>query len=308
MTMRIYLPMRIDADIRIIWHMLDIAWYCRIMRNLMRISASAWPSLVRRFAGYYQLTNSQFWSWPINIIQHQKRVRRQQYGLFSFFPPFYAPTPPLSVCFSKELGCVHFSPLPLCPVYIWLVPLSAPDNFLVGEPRTISQPISHHLCSRSTWFWVGSVVRRQRTGGWFPSRRLLALWPLCTQLLAADVSRRSATDFLYQQQTVFLDIIGHQSDSYLRRSWQLTTPGPPIVGWNIARVENCPDIVTFLHFCFTSLWWDIWRISSLKSHSLCRDSKVALTDWLTQWPRSGIELPGQLIINIKKRYYIQLEV
>ena len=142
MTMRIYLPMRIDADIRIIRHMLDIAWYCRIMRNLMRISASAWPSLVRRFAGYYQLTNSHFCSWPINIIQHQKRVRRQQYGLFSFFPPFYAPTPPLSVCFSKELGCVHFSPLPLCPVYIWLARSIGQTSFST-ELKTISQLISH---------------------------------------------------------------------------------------------------------------------------------------------------------------------
>ena len=43
MAMRIYLPMRIDADIRIIRHMSDIARYMRI---LMRISASAWPSLV----------------------------------------------------------------------------------------------------------------------------------------------------------------------------------------------------------------------------------------------------------------------
>ena len=38
--------MSIDADIRIIRHMLDIARYCRIMRKLMRISASAWLSLI----------------------------------------------------------------------------------------------------------------------------------------------------------------------------------------------------------------------------------------------------------------------
>ena len=43
MAMRIYLLMRVDADIRIIRHMSDIARYMRI---LMRISASAWPSLV----------------------------------------------------------------------------------------------------------------------------------------------------------------------------------------------------------------------------------------------------------------------
>ena len=38
--------MSIDADIRIIRHMLDIARYCRIMRKLMQISASTWPSLI----------------------------------------------------------------------------------------------------------------------------------------------------------------------------------------------------------------------------------------------------------------------
>ena len=212
MTMRIYLPMRIDADIRIIWHMLDIAWYCWIMRNLMRISASAWPSLVRRFAGYYQLTNSHFCSWPINIIQHQKRVRRQQYGLFSFFPPFYAPTPPLSVCFSKELGCVHFSPLPLCPVYIRpLVPLSAPDSFFSLDLKPFLNPLVTTFVAGPPNFELG-----QKTGGWLPSRRLLALWRLLSApLMAADVSRRSATDFFYQQQTGFLDIIGHQSVSYI---------------------------------------------------------------------------------------------
>ena len=32
--------------------MSDIAQYCRIMRKLMRISASAWPSLVGRLGGY----------------------------------------------------------------------------------------------------------------------------------------------------------------------------------------------------------------------------------------------------------------
>ena len=46
MAMRIYLPMHIVADIHIIWHLSDIAQYCRIMQRLMRISASAWPSLV----------------------------------------------------------------------------------------------------------------------------------------------------------------------------------------------------------------------------------------------------------------------
>ena len=39
----IYLPMRIDADIR---HMSDIARYCRMMRKLMH-PQSAWPSLIQ---------------------------------------------------------------------------------------------------------------------------------------------------------------------------------------------------------------------------------------------------------------------
>ena len=38
MVMRIYLAMRIDADIRIIQHMSDIVQYCRIVRKLMWIS------------------------------------------------------------------------------------------------------------------------------------------------------------------------------------------------------------------------------------------------------------------------------
>ena len=39
--MRIYFPMRINAYVGYIWHMSDIARYCRIMRKLMWISASA---------------------------------------------------------------------------------------------------------------------------------------------------------------------------------------------------------------------------------------------------------------------------
>ena len=46
MAMRIFLAMRIDAYFGYIWHMSDIAQYYRIMRKLMRISASAWPSLL----------------------------------------------------------------------------------------------------------------------------------------------------------------------------------------------------------------------------------------------------------------------
>ena len=37
---------RIDAYVGYIRHISDIVRYCRIMRKLMRISASAWPSLV----------------------------------------------------------------------------------------------------------------------------------------------------------------------------------------------------------------------------------------------------------------------
>ena len=59
-------------------------------------------------------------------------------------------------------------------------------------------------------------------------------------------------------------------------------------------------LFVFLSFClfvYTSCWSNVWRVSSLKSHSLCRYSKVAVTHWVTHWPRSGIELPGQLKTN-----------
>ena len=46
MAMRIYLPMRIDADIRIIRHMSDIARYMRRIFRIGILSASAWPSLI----------------------------------------------------------------------------------------------------------------------------------------------------------------------------------------------------------------------------------------------------------------------
>ena len=47
-----------------------------------------------------------------------------------------------------------------------------------------------------------------------------------------------------------------------------------------------------LFFLTLSPWSNVWRVSSLKSHSLCQNSKVAVTK--TKTPRSGIELPGQL--------------
>ena len=46
MAMRIYLPMRIDVDIRIIWHMSDIARYMPHIFRIGILSASAWPSLI----------------------------------------------------------------------------------------------------------------------------------------------------------------------------------------------------------------------------------------------------------------------
>ena len=66
----LYLPMRIDADIRIIRHMSDIARYMRIMRILMRISASAWPSLnSTQLLGQYVLKKN-FMFCITNIIKN----------------------------------------------------------------------------------------------------------------------------------------------------------------------------------------------------------------------------------------------
>ena len=38
----------------------------------------------------------------------------------------------------------------------------------------------------------------------------------------------------------------------------------------------------FFLFVQTSLWPNVWRVSSVKSHSLCQNSKVALSDSLTK--------------------------
>ena len=46
MAMRIYLPMRIDADICFIRHISDIARYMRLIFRKSILSASAWPSLI----------------------------------------------------------------------------------------------------------------------------------------------------------------------------------------------------------------------------------------------------------------------
>ena len=44
-------------------------------------------------------------------------------------------------------------------------------------------------------------------------------------------------------------------------------------------------------FVLTSLWPNVWRVSSIQSHSLCPNSKVAPSHWRT---RVDFELPGQL--------------
>ena len=75
MAMRIYLPMRINADIRIIRHMSDIARY-------MRISASAWPSLsYSSILGIVQMCSSACWlvgwykeTWGDNRVSCQRRL------------------------------------------------------------------------------------------------------------------------------------------------------------------------------------------------------------------------------------------
>ena len=63
----------------------------------------------------------------------------------------------------------------------------------------------------------------------------------------------------------------------------------------------CLCLFVFLSFCpfvFLSFFLDITLIkcltqwSSLKCHTLCQNSKVAVSHW--QRPREGIELPGQL--------------
>ena len=75
MAMLIYLPMRINADIRIIRHMSDIARY-------MRISASAWPSLsYSSILGIVQMCSSACWlvgwykeTWGDNRVSCQRRL------------------------------------------------------------------------------------------------------------------------------------------------------------------------------------------------------------------------------------------
>ena len=52
----------------------------------------------------------------------------------------------------------------------------------------------------------------------------------------------------------------------------------------------------------TSLQSNVLRVSSLESHYLCQNSEVAVTDW----PRSGSELPGQLKTTFPVRMAMQL--
>ena len=42
------------------------------------------------------------------------------------------------------------------------------------------------------------------------------------------------------------------------------------------------SILSFCLFVWTSLWSNVWRVSSLKSHSFCRNSKVTLNHWLSK--------------------------
>ena len=77
---------------------------------------------------------------------------------------------------------------------------------------------------------------------------------------------------------------------------------PCILG---AKLPDITILNSLFVFSLISLWWNVWRVSSFKSHSLCPNSKVAvtdwLTDWLTHWPKSGIELPGQLKTRCSKK-------
>ena len=62
---------------------------------------------------------------------------------------------------------------------------------------------------------------------------------------------------------------------------------------HIFFLSCCPFVFCLfgvLSFCLDSCWSNVWKVSSLKSHNLCQNSKVAVTDSLTGWPRSGIEL------------------
>ena len=70
------------ADIRIIRHMLDIAGYMRIMRILMRISASAWPSLVPTQPSHLKLSlelmESSDWRKSLFLFLQQKIAARNR--------------------------------------------------------------------------------------------------------------------------------------------------------------------------------------------------------------------------------------
>ena len=52
-------------------------------------------------------------------------------------------------------------------------------------------------------------------------------------------------------------------------------------------------LFSFCLFIWTSLWSNVWRVWSLKTHYFCPNFKVPLTDWLSHWPREN--LPYQKI-------------
>ena len=93
-----------------------------------------------------------------------------------------------------------------------------------------------------------------------------------------------------------------QNNAMLNEVSKFYSKGSPIHNFevhmkNIARVRNCPDVTilnsllalcllsfclfVFLSFCLDSCWSNVWKVSSLKSRSLCQNSKVAVSHWPT---------------------------
>ena len=77
--------MRIDADIRIIWHMSDIAWYMRRIFQIGILSASPWPSLIQiHISDTFQIIKiildikSQNWTPPKKKKKNYLRWQRQR--------------------------------------------------------------------------------------------------------------------------------------------------------------------------------------------------------------------------------------